>query len=140
MKLQRKEIVRYELLGVCSGTFHFNSQPKKPTFPKALVAGGTRVDMKKCCLLVDISCNYNFSTCTYWHLQVTRPVGLLMTAALRKGPGLGIAEINSKHNQLSRSQLQQVNFPHILYRKEKSPNGHRTRCSTFLIISGGMLI
>ena len=44
-----------------------------------------------------------------------------MTAALRKGPGMVIAEINSKHNQLSRSQLQQVNFPHILYRKEKIP-------------------
>ena len=65
MKLQRKEIVRYELLGVCSGIFHFNSQHRKPTFPKALVAGGTRVDMKKCCFLVDISCNYDLNTGTY---------------------------------------------------------------------------
>ena len=54
-----------------------------------------------------------FSVCAYWHLQFTRSVGLLMTAALRKGPGTVIEEINSKHNELSRRRLQQVNFPHI---------------------------
>ena len=54
--------------------------------------------MKKCCHLVDISCNDNLPTSTDWHLQFKRPVGLLMTAALRKGPGAGIAEMNSKHN------------------------------------------
>ena len=59
-----------------------------------------KMGMKKCCLPVDISHNYNFSTCAYWHLQVTRPVGLLMTAALRKGSGVSTAEINCKHNQL----------------------------------------
>ena len=31
-------------LGVCSGTSHPNSQPRKPTFPKALGAGATRVE------------------------------------------------------------------------------------------------
>ena len=35
MKLQRKEVVRHKPLGVCSDTFHSNSQPRKPTFPKA---------------------------------------------------------------------------------------------------------
>ena len=68
--------------------------------------------MKKCCRLVGISYNYNSIFCAYWHLQFTRSVGLLMTAALRKGPGTVIEEINSKHSELSRSQLQQVNFPH----------------------------
>ena len=75
--------------------------------------------MKKSCRLVDISYNYNLIIGAYWHLQFTRPAGLLMTAALRKRPVLGIAEINSKHNQLLRSQLQQVNFPHIIHAKEK---------------------
>ena len=69
--------------------------------------------MKKCCRLVGISYNYNSIFCAYWHLQFTRSVGLLMTAALRKGPGTVIEEINSKHSELSRSQLQQVNFLHI---------------------------
>ena len=69
--------------------------------------------MKKCCHLVDIPYNYNSIFCDYWHLQFTRSVGLLMTAVLRKGPGTVIEEIDSKHNELSRSQLQQVNFSHI---------------------------
>ncbi|KAI4560107.1 hypothetical protein MJT46_012345 [Ovis ammon polii x Ovis aries] len=37
-----------------------------------------------------------------------RPGELLTTASLRKGPGTYIAVINSKHNRLSRNQLQQV--------------------------------
>ena len=50
--------------------------------------------------------------------------GLLMTAVLRKGPGVGPADINSKHSWLSRSQLQQVNFLHTLKEKKKKP----TKC------------
>ena len=69
--------------------------------------------LKKCCRLVGISYKNNSIFCAYWHLQFTRSVGLLMTAALRKGPGTVIEEINSKHSELSRSQLQQVNFLHI---------------------------
>ena len=45
-----------------------------------------------------------------------------MTAVLRKDPGVGIADINSKHSRLSRSQLQQVNFPHTLKEKKKKKN------------------
>ena len=43
-----------------------------------------------------------------------------MTTALRKGPAVDLADINSRNNQLSRSQLQQVNFPqHPLRKKTK---------------------
>lgn len=38
--------------------------------------------IKKCCHLVDIYCNYNLTTGAHWHLQFTRPVGLLRTAAI----------------------------------------------------------
>ena len=41
------EIIRYKPLGVCSATLHSNSQPGKPTFPKALVAQGTRGGREK---------------------------------------------------------------------------------------------
>ena len=40
MKLQGEEVARYKPLGIFSGTFHPNSQPRKSTFPKALTAGG----------------------------------------------------------------------------------------------------
>ena len=53
--------------------------------------------MKKCCHLVDISWNYNLPTRAYWHLQFKRPVGQLMTAALRKVLWQ-VLKINSKHN------------------------------------------
>ena len=42
-----------------------------------------------------------------------------MKAALRKGSGAGTAEVNSKHKQFSRSQLQKVNFPDIFKEKKK---------------------
>ena len=65
--------------------------------------------------------------------------GLLMTAVLRKGPGVGTADINSKHSWLSRSQLQQVNVLHTLKeKKNKQQNAQRTRCTAFLIITGRM--
>ena len=35
--------MRHKLLEVCSSTFHSLSETRKPTFPKAGVAGGTRV-------------------------------------------------------------------------------------------------
>lgn len=40
VKLQGEEVARYKPLGIFSGTFHPNSQPRKSTFPKALIAGG----------------------------------------------------------------------------------------------------
>ena len=111
-------IVRHKPLGVCSGTFHSKSQPKKSTFPQALTAGGTRVVMKKCCRLVDISCNNSLPTRAYLYLQFKSPVGWLMTAALRKGPGVAIAEINSKHNRLKKS-IATGTFHQILCGKKK---------------------
>ena len=41
-----------------------------------------------------------------------------MTGVFRKGPGVSVADINSKHSRLSRSQLQQVNFPYTLKGKK----------------------
>ena len=49
----------------------------------------------KCCPLVDIFYNYNLNAGAYWHLQFTRRKGLLMIAAIRKRPTVGIADINS---------------------------------------------
>ena len=53
--------MRHEPSRFCSGTFHFNKQPRRPALLKALVAG-PELGMEKCCLLVDISCNYNLDT------------------------------------------------------------------------------
>ena len=39
-----EEIVRPKLLGVCPGTVQSNSEPRKLTFPKALVACGITVE------------------------------------------------------------------------------------------------
>ena len=41
---------------------------------------------------------------------------LLMTAALKKGPGEGIAEMDSKHNRL-KDPIAMDEFPQILYGK-----------------------
>ena len=60
-----------------------------------------------------------------------------MTAVLRTCPAAGIAEINSKHNRLSGSQLPQVDFPHTVHGKNKDPNLYpRTRCSASLNTAG----
>ena len=75
------------------------------------------LDMKKYCRLVDIFYNYNLNTGAYWHLQFTRRKGLLMIAAIRKRPTAGIADINSKHNWLSRSQFPRSVF--LIHFKEK---------------------
>ena len=42
MRLQGEEVVKHKVLSVCSGTFYTNSQLRKPSFPKALVPGGSR--------------------------------------------------------------------------------------------------
>ena len=61
-----------------------NSQPRKPTFPKAPVASGTRDGREKVSPPVDISFDYSLTTGAYWHLQFTTLEVLLMTAALSK--------------------------------------------------------
>ena len=64
--------MRYKSLGVFSGTFHSNSLSRKSTFPKALVAGGTRVGYEEvlppCGHLLEL----HLPTSAYWHLQFTR--------------------------------------------------------------------
>ena len=60
--------------------------------------------------LVDFSSNFNLTTGAYWHLQFRKPSGLFMAANLKKCPREGIFEMNSKHNELSRSHLPQINF------------------------------
>jgi len=64
--------------------------------------------------LVDFSSNFNLTTGAYWHLQFRKPGGLFMTANLKKCPREGIFEMNSRHNELSRSHLPQINFPHTI--------------------------
>ena len=62
-----------------------------------------------------------------------------MTAALRKGPGVAIAEINSKYNRLKKS-IAMGKFPQILCgkkRKEKMATGQTIQ---HLIITGGKTI
>ena len=49
----------------------------------AAAAAAPELGKKKCCHLVEISCNYKLPTSAYWHLQFTRPMGFLMAAALR---------------------------------------------------------
>ena len=98
--------------------------------------------MKKYCRLVDIFYNYNLTAGAYWHLQFTRHKGLLMIAAISKRPTVGITDINSKHNRLSRSQFQRSIFltPFKEKRKKKLLNGHGTRCSASLFITRGIPI
>ena len=86
-----------------------------------LSAYRTRVGVKQCCCLVDITCNYNLNTDTSCHLGLTKPVGLLMTAALRKWPGVDIAGSTTKHNRLSKSQRQHIIFLTPFKEKKKLP-------------------
>ena len=99
--------MRLRPLGVCSGTVHSNSEPRKPTSPRLWLHVESQLSTNKCCLLVDSFCNYMLVIASQY-LQFIRPVGLSMTDALRKSPAASIVEINSKHNRLSRSHLEQI--------------------------------
>ena len=44
-KKKKQEVIRYELLGVCSGIFHTHVQSRNPTSTTALVAWVTRVGL-----------------------------------------------------------------------------------------------
>ena len=90
--------------------------------------------MKKCCLPVDISHNYNFSTCAYWHLQVTRPVGLLMTAALRKGPN-SITSI-SYYAFNGCSSLTSITIPNHITNIQSNPFLSCSSLATIIVESG----
>ena len=60
---------------------------------------------------------------------IHKACGAANGVALRKGPVVGIAKINSKHNRLMRSQLKQANFPSSFKgkKKEKTKNQTATR-------------
>ena len=79
------------------GTFHSNSQSRKPTFPKALGAGGTRVGRGEVLPPCGHFLELHLPASADWHLRFKRPVRQVMTAALRKGPASGIAEVSTKH-------------------------------------------
>ena len=88
------EIIRYKPSGVCSATLHSNSQPGKPTFPKALVAQGTRGGREK----------VTFLFTTVWQVVVTGTSDLQGLAALddsrpQETSWAGTAEIK-RRNQI----------------------------------------
>ena len=64
-----------------------------------------------------------------------------MTAALRKGPATGIAEMipNTTDFQEANFRGQFSSYP-LRKKKEKTPNGHGTGYPTFLFITGGIPI
>ena len=105
MTRQGEDAVRHKALDVCSEHSTLSHTPGMRLFLRLCLQVGPELGIKKCCRLVEIFCNYNLATSTYWHLQFTRPVGLLRPAPLRECPLEGFAEINSKHNKLSINQL-----------------------------------
>ena len=83
--------------------------------------------MKRCCHFVDISCNYNLPTGAAWHLQFKRPVGQWMTAALRKGPATGIAEMipNTTDFQEANFRGQFSSYPLRKEKKRREKKEHK---------------
>ena len=101
--------------------------------------------MKKCCRLVDISCNYNLDT-SVRGISIHKACGAVkgfpggsggkaVKTALRHGPGAGIAEIN--YNNRLKKPIATGKSPQILYGKNK---WHWTRHLASLIITGGKTI
>ena len=137
------EVVRHKALGVCSAHSTLIHSPGSWLSLRLWFQVEAEMGTKKCCRLVDISCNYNFSTCSYLHLQVTRPVGLLMTAALRKGPGWMLQKSIPNTTDFQEANCKDKFSPHPLTEKKSkqtTPNSHRTRCSASLIVTGGIPI
>ena len=128
-------------MGVCSGTFHPNSQPRKPAFPKALVAGGTRVGHEEV-----------LPPCGHF-LKLQLVYRHLLAPPIQKACG---ADNDSCYQKKVLSQVLQKGIPnttdfqkpsfkgqfssHPLTKERKNPDGHRTRCSASLIITGMMPI
>ena len=114
--------MRHNPLICCSGTFHSNSQPRKPSCPDSGCLRNQRWPGESAAILWTHSVTTiappaltaaAAAAGAYWHLY--------FSAVLRTCPGAGIAEINSKHNRLSGSQLPQVNFPHTIHGKKQRP-------------------
>ena len=75
--------------------------------------------MKKYRRLVDIFYNYNLNAGAYWHLQFTRRKGLLMIAAIRKRPTVGIADINSNTTDFQEASFKGQFSSYPLRKKER---------------------
>ena len=65
VKFQGEEIVRHKPLGVCSAHSALIHSPGSHLSRTLWFQVEAKMHMKKCCRPVDISCNYNFSTCAY---------------------------------------------------------------------------
>ena len=70
--------------------------------------------MEKCCHLVVIYKNYNLPTSAYWHLQFKRPVGQIMTAAIRKRSCHRYCRKEFQTQLTFKNPVSKVSFPHIL--------------------------
>ena len=113
---------------VCSTITH---SPGSPLSLRLWLQVEQELGMEKFCCFVDISCNYNLATSTYWHLQFTRPLGLLM----------GWVLLNSISNTTDFQEAScKVKYSLHSLRKKKERKGRRVRCSASLIITGGTLI
>ena len=91
-----EEVMRQKPLSICCGTRQSHSQLRNRPFPKALFITVTRVGLKKCCLLVAVSHNYNFKTGAYECVQllqfssVTQSCPTLCDPMNRSTPGLPV--------------------------------------------------
>ena len=116
--------MRHNPLSYCSGMFHSNSQPRKPSCPKALVAQGTRDGL-------------GGRADTLWTLSVTTTASLALTGT---SVSQALESVNDSCPQLSwgrncRNKFQiQPAFRkptatgkfslHCLWKKNKDPNLH----------------
>ena len=121
-----------------------NSQPRKPTFLKALVPSGTRVGREEVLPLVDISCNNNLPNSTDWHLQIQKACGVANDSCPQER-SLGSYCRNKVQTQLTfKTPNARGTFSSHTLRKNKEdkqfPKGYRTRCSASLIITWGIPI
>ena len=95
--------------------------------------------VKKCCRLVDISCNNNLPNSTDWHLQIQKACGVANDSCPQER-SLGSYCRNKVQTQLTfKTPNATGTFSSHTLRKNKEdkqfPKGYRTRCSASLIIT-----
>ena len=124
--------MRHKALGVCSGTFHSDSQLRSRLSLRLFVCR-TRVGMRQCCRLVHTTCNYNLNTDNLMPLPTDKACGASNDSCAQEMTWGGNCR-NKFQTQLTfkKPTATRKFSSHPLREKKKkktTPNCNKTRCS-----------
>ena len=133
-----EEVVRYKPLAFAPAHSTLSHSTATGLSLRLWLQVEPELGMKKCCHLVEISWNSNLSSSADWHLQFKRPCGAVNDSCPQERSWNSLQKWIPNTTDFQKANFKGQFSSQLLMKERKNPDGHSTRCSALLVITGVM--